>query len=129
MNLAGTELYSDAFIPSDSYAADATNMQNMRSMGLGLTYKLQRVNIGVDALFNGDEFFDASVGINLVPFNNGLLSAGYALKQQSYSFAFRMKNFRIGYVNDNGWLVNERRSGKASILNGKIYGGFIFDLN
>jgi DNA helicase HerA-like ATPase len=38
-----------------------------------------------------------------------------------------MKNFRIGYVNDNGWLVNERRSGKASILNGKIYGGFIFD--
>jgi len=58
-----------------------------------------------------------------------LLSAGFAVKQLSYSFAFRMKFFRIAYINDNEWLVNERRTGKSEILNGKIFGGFIFDLN
>jgi len=129
MNLAGTELYADAFVPGDSYSAKNTALQNLRSVGLGLTYKWQRVNIGADVLFTEDKFYDASVGINLVPFNNALLSGGYAINQKSYSLAFRIKNFRIAYVNDNGWLDNERRSGKLSILDGKIYGGFIFDLN
>jgi hypothetical protein len=32
------------------------------------------------------------------------------------------------YINDNDWMVNEKRKGRSGILNGKIYGGFIFDL-
>lgn len=130
MNLAGTELYSDAFVPGKSYSNSSHSpKQKLRSLGLGLTYKWQRLNVGADLLFTENELYDATVGINFVPFNNALLSAGYALKQQSYSLAFRIKNFRIAYVNDNGWMINEKRTGKASILNGKIYGGFIFDLN
>jgi hypothetical protein len=125
MNLAGTELYADAFVPGQ---ADIP-MQNQRSLGLGILYKWQRFNFGTDILFTTYGLYDATLGVNFVPFNNALLSAGFAVKQLSYSFAFRMKYFRIAYINDNDWLVNERRTGKSEILNGKIYGGFIFDLN
>ncbi len=125
MNLAGTELYADAFVPGQAVIP----MQNQRSLGLGLVYKWQRFNFGTDLLFNADGLYDASLGANYVPFNNALISAGLAVKQLSYSFAFRMKYFRIAYINDSGWMVNERRSGKAEILNGQLFGGFIFDLN
>jgi len=125
MNLAGTELYADAFVPGQPVIP----LQNQRSFGLGLVYKWQRFNFGTDLLFNADGLYDATLGANYVPFNNALISAGFALKQMSYSIAFRMKYFRIAYINDNGWMVNERRSGKAEILNGKLFGGFIFDLN
>ncbi|HAQ20767.1 MAG TPA: hypothetical protein DCR40_16275 [Prolixibacteraceae bacterium] len=129
MNLAGNELYADAFVPgqSQSYNSEIP-MQNLRSLGLGLTYKWQRLNVGADVLFTQDEFYDAAIGVNYVPFNNALLSGGFAVKQMSYSLAFRIKNFRIAYINDNDWMVNERRTGKSAIFNGKIYGGFIFDL-
>lgn len=130
MNLAGTEIYADAFVPRQSQAYNSEiPMQNLRSLGLGLTYKWQRLNVGADLLFTEEELYDASIGVNYVPFNNALLSGGFAIKQMSYSLAFRIKNFRIAYINDNDWMVNERRTGKSAFFNGKIYGGFIFDLN
>jgi len=125
MNLAGTELYADAFVPGQTVIP----VQNQRSLGLGLVYKWQRFNFGTDMLFTADGLYDASLGANYVPFNNALISAGFAIKQLSYSFTFRMKYFRIAYINDNGWMINERKSGKAQILNGQLFGGFIFDLN
>jgi len=76
-----------------------------------------------------EKLYAASFGANFVPFNNTLLSAEFTVKQLSYSFAFRIKHFRIAYINDNDWMVNQKRTGKSSILNGKIYGGFIFDFN
>jgi len=123
MNLAGTKLYADAFVPGQP----AIPMQNQRSLGAGLLYKWQRLNVGADFLFTANGFYDLSLGANYVPFNNALLSAGFAVKQLSYSFAFRVKYFRIAYINDNSWLINEKRKGKSGILNGSIYGGFIFD--
>ena len=125
MNLAGAQLYAGAFVPGQA----SVPLQKQRSIGLGLVYKWQRLNAGADVLFTENGFYDASLGVNYVPFNNALLSAGFAVKQLSYSFAFRIKYFRIAYINDNDWLVNEKRKGKSGILNGKIYGGFIFDLN
>ncbi len=123
MNLAGTELYTDAFVPDEPNPS----LQNQRSFGLGLCYKWQRFNFGADVLFTQDDFYDAAVGINYVPFNDALISAGVAFKQMSYSAAFRIKHFRIAYVNDNEYMVNEKRKGKSDILNGKIYGGFSFN--
>jgi len=123
MNLAGTKLYNDAFVSGQSDIP----MQNQRSLGLGLDYKWQRFNVGADILLSEDGFYDASLGINYVPFNNALLSGGFAVKQMSYSLAFRIKHFRIAYINDNDWLVNDHR--KAKFMNGQLYGGFIFDLN
>ena len=125
MNLAGTQLYADAFVPGQKNIP----FQKLRSLGLGFTYKWQRLNVGTDLLFTENGFYDASFGINYVPFNNALLSAGFAVKQLSYSVAFRIKHFRIAYINDNDWMVNEKRKGKSNILNGRLYGGFIFDLN
>ena len=123
MNLAGTKLYADAFVPGQS----ATALRNQRSLGLGLLYKWQRLNVGSDILFTAKGFYDASFGVSYVPFNNALVSAGIAVKQLSYSLAFRIKYFRIAYINDNHWLVNEKRKGKTGLLNGSIYGGFIVD--
>ena len=125
MNLAGTELYADAFVPGQSNIP----VQKQRSLGIGLDYKWKRFNIGADMLFTEDELYDAALGVNYVPFNNALISAGVALKQLSYSVALRIKHFRIAYINDNEWLVNERSKGKSAIFNGRIYGGFVFDLN
>lgn len=125
MNLAGTKLYADAFVAGQANRP----VQQQRSLGLGITYKWQRFNVGVDGLFTKDGFYDAAFGVNYVPFNNALISAGLSVKQLSYSFAFRIKYFRIAYINDNDWLINEKRKGKSGIMNGHIYGGFIFDLN
>ena len=123
MNLAGTELFADAFVPDDPNPS----MQNQRAFGLGLCYKWQRFNFGTDILFTQNDFYDAAVGVNYVPFNDALISAGVVLKQMSYSAAFRIKHFRIAYVSDNDYMVNEKRNGKSGILNGKIYGGFSFN--
>ncbi len=125
MNLAGTELYANTFISGQSNIP----IQKQRSLGLGVTYKWQRLNVGADVLFTEDGLYDAAFGVNYVPFNNALLSAGLAVKQLSYSVAFRIKHFRIAYINDNDWMVYDKRKPKSSILNGRLYGGFIFDLN
>jgi hypothetical protein len=125
MNLAGSKLYADAFVSKQANIP----MQKQRAFGIGLLYKWQRLNVGADLLFTDDGLYDAAFGVNYVPFNNALISAGIAVKQVSYSIAFRIKYFRIAYINDNDWVVNEKRKGKSAILNGRIYGGFIFDLN
>ena len=123
MNLAGTKLYADAFIPDEKNIP----FQNQRSFGLGLCYKWQRFNFGADLLFTEDDFYDAAFGVNYVPFNDALISAGIAVKQLSYSLSFRLKHFRLAYIDDNDWLVNEKRKGKSGILNGRLYGGFAFN--
>ncbi len=124
-NLAGTELYADAFIPGQANVP----MQQQRSLGLGLLYKWERLNVGSDILLTEDGLYDLSVGANYVPFNNALISAGLAFKQLSYSVAFRIKHFRISYIDDNDWTTNELRKPKSSLLDGRIHGGFVFDFN
>ncbi|HJY23617.1 MAG TPA: hypothetical protein VJ279_12065, partial [Hanamia sp.] len=123
MNVAGTKLYADMFIP------DSANQSyvNQRAYGIGLCYKIGRLNAGVDALFTDKEFYDASLGVNYVPFNNGLIAAGYAFNQQSFSVAFRLKNFKIAYINDNSLVINDVKVAKSKIFDGKIYSGFVFD--
>ncbi len=125
MNLAGTQLYADAFVTNQ----EDIQTQNLRSLGAGIIYKWKRFNFGTDLLFTTDGFYDVTVGANYVPFNNALVSAGFAVKQLSYSIAFRLKFFRVALINDNNWMVNERRTGKAQFLDGQLFGGFIFDLN
>lgn len=122
-NLAGTTLYADAFAPQQQVMA----YQKQRALGIGGNYKWQRFNFGTDAIFTEAGFYDAAIGINFVPFNEGLLAASYAIEQSSYTIALRLKHFRLAYLHDNDFLVNEKRKGKASILNGRLYGGFTFD--
>ncbi len=123
MNVAGTKLYADMFIADSAYRSYI----NQRAYGVGFCYKRERLNVGVDALFTDNEFYDASLGINYVPFNNGLIAAGYAFKQQSFSLSFRLKHFKIAYINDNNLVVNDVRVAKSKIFDGKIYSGFVFD--
>ncbi len=123
MNLAGTKLYANEFV------RDSANQSyvNQRAYGLGLCYKRGRLNVGVDALFTDKEFYDASLGVNYVPFNNGLIAAGYAFKQKSFSLSFRLKHFKIAYINDNGLVINDVKRARSKIFNGAIYTGFVFD--
>lgn len=123
MNIAGTKLYSGEFVPDSS----SPSYVNQRAYGLGLCYKRGRLNVGADLLLTDKDFYDASLGVNYVPFNNALIGAGYAFKQQSFSISFRLKNFRIAYINDNGLVVNDLKKSKSKIFNGKIYSGFVFD--
>lgn len=124
MNLAGSKLFTDAFAAGEN---PGNLLQGQRSLGIGACYKWQRFNFGTDLLFTKDGFYDAALGVNYVPFNNALLSAGLAVKQLSFSAAFRIKHFRISYIDDNSLLINEKRKGKSGILNGRIFGGFLFD--
>jgi len=123
MNVAGTKLYADMFV------ADSANQSyvNQRAYGVGLCYKRGRLNVGVDALFTDKEFYDASLGLNYVPFNNGVIAAGYAFKQESFSVSFRLKHFKIAYINDNNLVINDVKVSKSKLFNGKIYSGFVFD--
>jgi hypothetical protein len=123
MNVAGTKLYANMFV------RDSANQSylNQRAYGVGLCYKIGRLNAGVDALFTDKEFYDASLGVNYVPFNNGLIAAGYAFNQQSFSISFRLKNFKIAYINDNSLVINDVKVAKSKVFDGKIYSGFVFD--
>lgn len=124
MNLTGKKMYADGF--KKGCNCEVT-YQTQRSLGFGITYKWKRLNAGTDLLFTKDGLYDAAFGVSYVPFNNALLSAGMAVKQKSYSFAFRIKHFRLAYIYDNNWLTNDEKKGKSAILNGRIYGGFILD--
>lgn len=123
MNIAGTKLYADEFVPD---SANQTYI-NQRAYGLGLCYKRGRLNVGVDVLLTDKEFYDASLGVNYVPFNNALIAAGYAFKQESFSVSFRLKHFKIAYINDNNLVINDLKRAKSKIFDGKIYSGFVFD--
>ncbi len=123
MNVTGSRLYGEMFIK------DSSNQSfiNQRGYGIGLTYKRERLNAGVDALFTDEGLYDASLGINYVPANDVLLAAGYAFKQQSFSASLRWKHFKIAYINDNNGMINEVKLAKSKRLNGKIYTGVVFD--
>lgn len=123
MNIAGSKLYAGEFVPDSSNQAYV----NQRAYGLGLCYKKERWNIGVDLLLTDKEVYDASLGVNYVPFNNALMAAGYAFKHQSFSVSFRLRHFKIAYINDNGLVINQLKKPKSEIFNGKIYSGFVFD--
>ncbi len=123
MNIAGTQLYADRFVPGSS----GKSFVNQRAYGLGFDYKIERLNIGLDVLMTDKDLYDASLGANYVPFNNALIAAGYAFKQQSFSVSFRLKNFKIAYLYDNGLVVNDVKRAKSKIFDGKIYSGFVFD--
>ena len=123
MNVAGTELYGDMFIKNSTNPT----YKNQRSYGVGICYRNERFNVGVDALYANDDFYDASVGVNYVPFNNALIAAGYTFKQKSFSVSFKLKSFKIGYIYDNDLLINDVNVGKSKAFNGNIYSGFVFD--
>jgi hypothetical protein len=123
MNVADTKLYADMFIRD---SANQTYI-NQRAYGVGFSYKMGRLNVGVDGLFTDKDFYDASIGVNYVPFNNSLIAAGYAFKQESFSVSFKLKHFKIAYINDNSLVRNDVKIAKSSIFNGKIYSGFVFD--
>ena len=123
MNIAGTELYANEFVPDSSNRSYV----NQRAYGVGLCYKRGRLNVGVDVLLTDSDFYDASLGVNYVPFNNGLIAAGYAFKQESFSISFRLKHFKIAYINDNNLVINDLKRAKSKIFDGKIYSGFVFD--
>ena len=123
MNVAGTKLYADMFIK------DSGNQLyvNQRAYGVGLCYKRGRLNMGIDVLLTDKELYDASLGVNYVPFNDGLVEAGYAFKQKSFSVMFKLKHFKIAYINTNNLVINDIRVGKNKLFNGQIYSGFAFD--
>ena len=123
MNIAGTELFADAF----PVGKKNVPQRNLRSYGAGLCFKWKQFNLGADVLATEEDLYEVSVGVNYIPFNNALLSGGYAFKQKAFTFSFRMKSFRLSYVNDNGLMVNEKKEGKANILNGQLYSGLIFN--
>jgi hypothetical protein len=123
MNLAGSKLHADAFIPQQQ----VLSYTNQRAAGLGLLYRNKRWNAGVDILATEDDLYDVALGVNYVPFNRALISAGIAFRQLSYSLAFRLKHFRVAFIDDNNYLINEKNKGKISLLNGRIYSGFVFD--
>jgi hypothetical protein len=123
MNIAGTKLYADMFVP------DSANQmyRNQRAYGAGLCFKKGRLNVGGDVLLTDDGYYDAAVGINYVPFNDALIAGGYAFKQKSYSVSFKLKHFRVAYIEDNNLVINELKEAKSKIFDGRIYSGFIFN--
>ncbi len=124
MNLVGSRLYTDAF-PS---IAQQKPDKNIRGAGLGLLYKYRRLHTGADLLFSSQGFYDASIGFQYIPFNQILVSAGFTIKKLTYSLACKFKHFRIAYIHDGDYLINEKRVGKIELLQGKIYGGFVINI-
>jgi hypothetical protein len=122
MNLLDSELYSDAFLPDN----ENPPVRGIRALGLGANYKWVRFNFGADVILGENGIYDAAFGVNYIPFNDVLISAGISALQKSHSLAIRLRNFRLAYVDDRQWLVNEQRKGRSGILNGRLYGGFAF---
>ncbi len=123
MNLGGSTLYADAFTPEQKNIA----YRQQRSVGAGLSYAWRQFNFGSDVLLTGDGLYDWTLGANWVPFNNALLSAGVACKQKSYDLGFKWKQFRITWLDDNGFMASDKNPGKSKLLNGRIYSGAMFN--
>ena len=124
MNLGGSTLYADAFTPQQRKIP----LRQQRSVGIGLSYAWRQFNFGSDVLITKEGLFDWTLGANWVPFNNALLSAGFACRQKSYDAGFRWRHFRITYLDDNELIASDKHPGKSKILNGRIYSGVMWDL-
>lgn len=124
MNLAGSTLNGN-FINQDD--PNKSFKLNQRSIGFGVTYKLRRFNFGVDGLFAQNNLYDCTVGVSYVPFNNAILSAGYAVKHSDYYLSLKLQHFRMGYIQDRNWLVAERKTTVSDFFKGRFYTGFMYD--
>jgi hypothetical protein len=71
--------------------------------------------------------YEISLGANFIPFNKALIYGGYSFKQSSYSLGIRLSHFKIAYISDNGYMVNDIKQPKKSFFNGRIYGGLVID--
>ena len=123
MNILESQLYADAFVPEEKNR----RLRDQRSLGIGLTYRWWRFNLGSDVLLTEKRLYDASVGLNFVPFNNALISGGYTVKQKSFSASFKIRHFCFGYIDDHKLMINEIRKPISPIFNGRIYSGFSFN--
>ncbi len=68
-------------------------------------------------------FYDASIGVNYVPFNDALLAAGFTFKQKSFSVSAQLKHFKITLINDNALLINNTKKFSSPILIRKFIPG------
>lgn len=59
-------------------------MIEQRSFGAGICYKNKRFNAGADVLVAKSTFYDASIGVNYVPFNDALLAADFTFEQKKF---------------------------------------------
>jgi hypothetical protein len=123
MNLTGTHLYAGPFPPGQQ---DIPYRQ-LRSLGAGLCYGWKQFNVGADALFTSEGLYELTLGANWIPFNNALVSAGFACKQKGYTLGFKWKQFRFSYIDDNGLMANDKDPGKSGLINGRIYSGAMFN--
>ena len=126
MNIGG------AAFKKDVYSTDGTgNLPAVaaRSLGLGITYKKERIHAGINLLLANGLLYDIAMGLNYVPFNNVLVSINTAIKSKAYSIAFRLKHFRLAFIDDGGWLIDDRVAKKSNFLKGRISGGFTYGIN
>ena len=121
-NVTQRSLFADTYTPWQT----TRFVRRQACIGLGATYKYQRLHAGVDLLLTAYGFYDLAFGINVVPYNQALLSAGLSVRRMSPSISFQYGHFKIAYVNDRDWVVNETSKPKVALFNGRIYSGLIF---
>jgi len=125
MNVAGSKLYAEPIVAVRQFIPYTST----RSIGAGLCYRWRRFNFGSDVMIAHDSLYDVTAGVNYVPFNNALVGAGYAFRQKAYSVSFKWGHFMTSYVDDNGFLLSQKKPGRSKIFNGRIYSSVILDFH
>lgn len=103
MNIAGAELLTD----DDEYF-------QLRSVGIGLSYKYRRVHLGTDIIAYQEGETDFSVGINIVPFSNAEINFGYGSAFQTIVAGAKYRILKFGglYISPTyRFLVNDEFEG------------------
>ena len=106
MNIAGTRLLSNE------------GEEEIRSFGLGLSYKIKRIHFGADIIATQDGGVDLSSGINIVPFSNAELTLGYGTAFDSYQlgFSYKIPFLWNSYIEPNYTYVNNDEFGGTHLL-------------
>ena len=98
---------------------------NQFSVGVGISYRHSRFNLGGDVFYNNGQVINVSFGASVVPFNKGLVQLAYSTMTGQPSLTLRYAHFKLSYFNSDGYYT--AFTGQKQ-LHPYLYGGCSFDL-
>jgi len=97
MNIAGSKLYTKN-----------NQRKNIRTLGLGILYRVSRINIGADFTQPENGANELSLGVDYIPLNNMRLRAGFTTSYDTFIIGTEYKFFRYTYR--SGSIFNNEHS-------------------
>ncbi len=116
MNLLNSKLFGSNYLSDES-----PTYVNQFSYGAGMVYKYRRFNLGYEVLIHDQKVYNSTVGINIIPIDQLLLSGSWSTKYNAYSVSIKYGKFKTSFTNNQDLIFHEHRGNSSRFLIEKPY--------